>query len=102
MRRFPFVFLIISIFFVWIAIQFLISLYPNFLWFDNLGFASVFWTNLWARVLTGIAFALLFFVVAGINVFIARWLSRGKIVERRGRRPEANIKKSLVGSALLS
>jgi uncharacterized membrane protein (UPF0182 family) len=69
------------------VLQSLISLYPTFLWFDNLGFDSVFWTNLWARVLTGLAFGLLFLVIAGINIAIARWLVRGLGKGKRRKAP---------------
>jgi len=75
MRRIPLVFVIILVFVVWIILQSLISLYPTFLWFKNLGFDSVFWTNLFAKINTGLVFGLLFFVIAAANVFIARRLT---------------------------
>jgi len=76
MRRFPLVFLIAVIFIFWTALQFLISLYPTFLWFDNLGFSSVFWTNFSAKAFTGLGFGLLFLVIAAANIFIALRLTR--------------------------
>jgi uncharacterized protein len=89
MKRFPFGFLIVFLFIVWMLLQFLISLYPHFLWFDNLGFSSVFWTNLNAKVITGIVFSLLFFIIAGVNVFVSRSLAKG---EKRVA-PQVNLKK---------
>jgi len=75
MRKIPWFLYIILFFMAWGLFQFLVSLYPNLLWFDNLGFASVFWINLKAKVLTGIVFALFFAIIAGLNVFIAKKLA---------------------------
>ncbi|MFH1347078.1 MAG: UPF0182 family protein [Candidatus Margulisiibacteriota bacterium] len=93
MRRFPFILVIILIFVFWLIFQSLVSLYPTFLWFDNLGFSSVFWINLWAKVLTGLGFGLLFLVIASINVFIALGLTKGARVVRRA--PQADIKRMI-------
>ncbi|MBU1026886.1 MAG: UPF0182 family protein [Candidatus Margulisbacteria bacterium] len=71
MRKFPFTYIIIALFIFWFLLQALVSIYPTILWFDNLGFASVFWTNLWARVLTGLAFGLVFLIIAGVNILVA-------------------------------
>ncbi len=49
-----------------------IHYYGDWLWFENLGFAKVFTTILWAKALTFVAFAFLFGVFAGVNIFIAR------------------------------
>jgi uncharacterized membrane protein (UPF0182 family) len=49
-----------------------IHYYGDWLWFANLGFAKVFTTILWAKVLTFAAFALLFGMFAGVNLFMAR------------------------------
>jgi uncharacterized membrane protein (UPF0182 family) len=49
-----------------------IHYYGDWLWFENLGFAGVFTTILWAKALTFAAFALLFGIFAGVNLFIAR------------------------------
>jgi uncharacterized membrane protein (UPF0182 family) len=46
--------------------------YGDWLWFENLGFAQVFTTILWAKALTFAAFALLFGIFAAGNIFIAR------------------------------
>jgi uncharacterized membrane protein (UPF0182 family) len=44
----------------------------DFLWFQNLGFAGVFTTILWAKLLIFAAFFFIFAVMGGVNVFIAR------------------------------
>jgi len=87
MRRFPFVFVILLVFVGWGVLQSLISLYPTFLWFDNLGFSSVFWINIKAKVLTGLVFGLLFLVIAAANIFVSRKLTKGLMVDRSERRP---------------
>ncbi|MFH1683510.1 MAG: UPF0182 family protein [Candidatus Margulisiibacteriota bacterium] len=89
----PFIFIVILLFILWMIFQSLVSIYPTFLWFDNLGFSSVFWTNLWAKVLTGAVFGLLFLVIASVNVFIALRLTKGARIS--GRRPQADIKRMI-------
>ncbi|MBN2057196.1 MAG: UPF0182 family protein [Candidatus Saganbacteria bacterium] len=76
MKRIPFGLIVIILVALWLVLQPIISLYPDLLWFDNLGFASVFWTNLKAKLLTAFAFGLLFFVIATVNVFLSRRLTR--------------------------
>jgi len=49
-----------------------IRYYGDWLWFENLGFAKVFTTIIWAKVLTFAAFALLFGIFAAVNIFFAR------------------------------
>jgi uncharacterized membrane protein (UPF0182 family) len=49
-----------------------IHYYGDWLWFENLGFAKVFTTILWAKALTFVGFALLFGIFAAVNLFIAR------------------------------
>lgn len=94
MRRFPLVLIIALLFITWTVIQFLISLYPTFLWFDNLGFSSVFWTNFSAKALTGVGFGLLFLIIAAVNIFIALRLTRDI---RREEKPAAgpDVKKMI-------
>ena len=46
--------------------------YGDWLWFQNIGFAQVFTTVLWARVLTFVASFLIFAIFGGVNIFIAR------------------------------
>jgi uncharacterized membrane protein (UPF0182 family) len=88
MRRFSIIFILAIVFLSWTILQSLISLYPTFLWFDNLKFASVFWINLYAKALTGAAFGLLFLVITGLNIFTALKLSHGVKRERRSAGPD--------------
>jgi uncharacterized membrane protein (UPF0182 family) len=44
----------------------------NFLWFQNLGFASVFTTVLFSKIIIFIIFFFIFAIVGGVNVYIAR------------------------------
>ncbi len=46
--------------------------YGDWLWFQNMGFAQVFTTVLWAKVLAFAVFFAIFAVFGGANVFIAR------------------------------
>lgn len=89
MRRFSFTIIIVLIFIVWSLVSSLISIYPNFLWLQNLGFSAIFWTNFKAKVLTGLLFGLIFLVVAGFNVYLAKHLTRGlKKTKVRGKAPD--------------
>ncbi|MCF8142841.1 MAG: UPF0182 family protein [Deltaproteobacteria bacterium] len=53
----------------------IISIYPDWLWFKNLGFAPVFWTMLSARFGFGFAVWLFLILIITINLYIARRLS---------------------------
>ncbi|MEJ2657954.1 MAG: UPF0182 family protein [Desulfobacterales bacterium] len=46
--------------------------YGDWLWFQNMGFAQVFTTVLWAKFLAFGVFFLIFAIFGGINIFIAR------------------------------
>ena len=48
------------------------SLYPEWLWFKNLGFFSVFWTVLKSKILIGLVAAVGFLLLLGINYYVAR------------------------------
>ena len=61
-----------SIIVVLVGLAIFIHYYGDWLWFENLGFAQVFTTIIWAKVLTFIAFALVFGVFAGVNLYLAR------------------------------
>lgn len=93
MKRFPWILMLVIFFVVWSLVQFLISLYPNYLWFDNLGFASVFWINIKAMALTGIGFGLIFFAIAVTSIFVARHFAGGKRAERKA--PQVNVQKMI-------
>jgi len=75
-----------AVFIIWITLQSLISLYPTYLWFDQLGFSSVFWITLSAQGLTGLAFGALFFLIAGINIFVARYLGKDRRKEKKSQK----------------
>ncbi|MEW6380933.1 MAG: UPF0182 family protein [bacterium] len=48
------------------------DIYGELLWFQGLGYSSVFWTILLTKGLTAIALGTLFFLVAGLNLYLAR------------------------------
>ena len=93
MRKMPFAVIIIAVLVAWFVFQSLVSLYPELLWFDNLGLSSVFWTNLWAKLLTALVFGLIFLVVAALNIGIA-WKLTEKTRAERKRRP-ADLKRMI-------
>ncbi len=49
----------------------LAGFYTTYLWFDSLGFSSVWATVLWARVGLGLLFTAIFFVLLWVNLYIA-------------------------------
>ena len=63
-----------------------IAVYPNWLWFQNLGFASVFWTMIVGKF--GLVSAVWFFMIAilAVNLYIAQRLNPAG-----GQRPTAEI-----------
>jgi uncharacterized membrane protein (UPF0182 family) len=63
-----------------------IAVYPNWLWFNNLAFASVFWTMIVGKF--GLVAAIWFFmiVILAVNLYIAQRLNPAG-----GRRPTAEI-----------
>ncbi|MBU0671515.1 MAG: UPF0182 family protein [Candidatus Margulisbacteria bacterium] len=93
MRKFPFGLMIFLLFVFWFIFQGLVSLFPTLLWFDNLGFASIFWMNIKAQALTGLGFGLLFLLIAASNIFVARWLTKG--TRQTKLRPERDLKKMI-------
>jgi uncharacterized membrane protein (UPF0182 family) len=46
--------------------------YGDWLWFQNMGFSQVFTTVLWAKVSAFAVFFLIFAILGGVNIFIAR------------------------------
>ena len=52
-----------------------LGLYVDWLWFDSVGFLGVFWTRVWAQLLLGGVAFVAFFVIAWINVEVARRLA---------------------------
>ena len=57
---------------VLVVLAIFVHYYGDWLWFENLGFAKVFTTILWAKALSFVAFALLFGIFAAVNIIIAR------------------------------
>ena len=49
-----------------------VDLYTNWLWFHSLGFASAYWTLLKAKSSLFLLFWMLFLLLAGLNLGIAR------------------------------
>ncbi|MEO1063523.1 MAG: UPF0182 family protein [Actinomycetota bacterium] len=62
---------LIALFLFITSIRGVAGFYTDFLWFDSLGFASVWRTVLGTRVLLVVAFTLIFFVLMWINLAIA-------------------------------
>jgi uncharacterized protein len=57
---------------VFAALSLFMRYYGEWLWFRNMGFGQVFTTVLWAKVLAFAAFFLIFAILGGVNIFIAR------------------------------
>ena len=66
--------LIIFLVIYWLA-RFGVGLYTDLLWFQQVGFDSVFLTSLWAKVGVGLVIALPVAVVFWASAFFARWQS---------------------------
>ena len=61
---------------VFVLIWALLSIYPDWLWFENLHFSSVFWTMMLSRLGLGIAIWIVFILITSICLLVARRLSR--------------------------
>jgi len=73
-------------------------LYADYLWFQALGYASVFTTELWAKAALGISVFLLTGVWLGGNAVVAGRLSPGRYIEIKGLPwviPSARLKRLL-------
>jgi len=53
------------------------AIYPDWLWFDNLNFFSVFWTMLLSKLGFGLAVWLAFLLILFVNLYVARRLNPG-------------------------
>jgi len=60
---------------LFLLLWFVISLYPDWLWFDNLGFAPVFWTMLISRFGFGFAIWLLLIGLVVLSLYFAKRLN---------------------------
>ncbi|NIQ74299.1 MAG: hypothetical protein GWN33_13120, partial [Gammaproteobacteria bacterium] len=54
-----------------------ISIYPDYLWFENLGFSPVFWTMLLSKFGFGSLIWLLLILLISVNLYAARRLNPG-------------------------
>lgn len=52
-----------------------VSLYTEYLWFQEVGYAKVFVTVLLSQIILGLLFGLLFFVIFYSNILLARYLA---------------------------
>ena len=62
----------------------IISIYPDWLWFRNLGFSPVFWTMLSARFGFGFVVWSFLILIITVNLYIARRLSPGTSMGTHG------------------
>ena len=63
---------------VLILLWLVVSIYPDWLWFGNLTFSSVFWTMLLSRYGFGLIVWLVFILIIFLNLYAAKRLSPGK------------------------
>ena len=61
----------VGVLLLWIGI----SIYPDLLWFENLGFSPVFWTMLLSKFGFGLIVWLLLVLIIGINIYAANRLN---------------------------
>ncbi|RLB31556.1 MAG: hypothetical protein DRG87_02075, partial [Deltaproteobacteria bacterium] len=64
---------ILVLFLLWLVL----SIYPDWLWFEKLMFSSVFWTMLLSKFGFGLAVWLVFILIISINIYAANRLSPG-------------------------
>ncbi|MFC1892044.1 UPF0182 family protein [Thermodesulfobacteriota bacterium] len=57
---------------VFILLWAVISIYPNWLWFKNLGFAPIFWTMIWGKFGLSAIIWVLMIVMLSINLYLAQ------------------------------
>jgi len=62
---------LIALLFVWSVI----SIYPDWLWFENLGFSSVFWTMLLTKFGLGLVVWIVLIVIISVCLYVAKRLS---------------------------
>jgi len=64
---------LIVVFLLWLVV----SIYPDWLWFGNLNFSSIFWTMLLSKFGFGLAIWLTFLLILLVNLYVARRLNPG-------------------------
>jgi hypothetical protein len=62
---------LVGVLLLWIGI----SIYPDWLWFENLGFSPVFWTMLLSKFGFGLMVWLLLALIIGMNIYAANRLN---------------------------
>jgi uncharacterized membrane protein (UPF0182 family) len=55
-----------------------VSIYPDWLWFENLGFSPVFWTMLLSKFGFGFMIGLLLILIISLNLYVASRLNPGR------------------------
>ncbi|MCP4750848.1 MAG: UPF0182 family protein [Proteobacteria bacterium] len=71
-----------------------ISIYPNWLWFKNLGFSPIYWTMLFSQFGFGILAGLCLILIVVLNVFFAKRLKTSggsNVVVEGGQNPLAQL-----------
>ena len=71
-KRLVFGFVLIAILLIWAGI----SIYPDWLWFQNLGFSPVFLTMLFGKFGLGFVIWLLLIIIIGVNLFVIKRLKK--------------------------
>ncbi len=71
---------LVAVVFLAVGLSFLRSIYTDWLWFNNVGFLSVFTTVLKARIWLFLAGAALFGVLIAVNILLVRRYARGESV----------------------
>jgi uncharacterized membrane protein (UPF0182 family) len=67
-----------------LVVSLFLRYYIDWLWFGEVGFREVFWTQIWARLLVGLVAFAVFFVIVFLNVELARRLAPGYRVAADG------------------
>lgn len=60
----------------------LIQFYTDWLWFGEVGYRQVFWTQLWSRLELGLIAGLVFFAITYLNLWLARRFAPAPVSDR--------------------
>jgi uncharacterized membrane protein (UPF0182 family) len=99
----------VAIVLLFIALNIFSGFYIDLLWFHEVGFSSVFWTVWWSKVILGLIFGAVFFVLLLANLLIAQRLApryrpfspEQEIIERYRVALEPYMRWILIGFSLL-
>lgn len=83
-RRIALLVIVLLLIVVFLIIVPLAKFYTDAIWYNHVGFQSLFYKTLVAKILSVVAFGLLFFIILYGNVFLARKLSPRKEVDLEG------------------